>query len=120
MFSIELLVKPKENRRSPRMAVDMPGRLTSTENWRTVCHVVDISRHGAKLSTFSTLQKGMIVWLNLPGQPARKGEIIWSDEYSAACKFMIPLDDDAVMSLVGRYGFDVETDRPLESMILVA
>lgn len=98
----------------------MPGHITSQDNWRSVCRVADLSCHGARLATFSALTKGTIVWINLPDQPARKGEIVWADEYSAACRFLVPLEECAVTALVGRYGFEVEPDRQLEAMIMVA
>lgn len=120
MFSVELVVKPKENRRSPRKQVDMPGRITGGDNWRSICRVADLSRHGARLVTFSGLRQGMVVWVNLPGLPARKGEIVWADDYTAACKFIEPLNDATITGLVARFGIPIEPDRLLESMIMVA
>lgn len=120
MFSAELVIKSTDNRRSPRNDVDMPGRITTEGSWRSICRVADLSKHGARLSTFSELPRGTVIWLNLAGQPARKAEVVWSDEYSAACQFYQPLDDHAVIALVGRYGFKVEPDRPIEDMIMVA
>ncbi len=120
MFSAEIVVKPKENRRSAREKVDMPGRITTDGNWRSICRIGDISCHGARIETFSALAKNTIIWVNLPGMPARKGEIVWADEFQAACKFFVPLETVEVTALVGRYGFDVEADRPLESMVIVS
>lgn len=120
MFSAEIVIKPSDNRRSQRNLVDMSGRITTDSNWRSICRIADLSRHGARLSTFSNLPRGTVLWINLAGQPARKAEVIWSDEYNAACQFYQPIDENAVIALVGRYGFEVETDRPIEEMIMVA
>lgn len=120
MFSAEVIVKPTDNRRSPRTKVDMPAQVTGGTAWRTVCRIADISRHGARLGTYSALPKGTVIWLSMPGEPARKAEIVWSDEYNAACKFMVPLDEMTVVTLVGRFGFNVEPDRPVETMVMVA
>lgn len=120
MFSAEIVVKTKENRRSTREKVDMPGHLTTEGTWRSICRIADISCHGARIETFSMLAKNTVVWVNLPGMPARKGEIVWSDEFQAACKFFVPLEPVEVIALVGRYGFDVEAERPLETMVMVS
>ena len=120
MFSAEIVIKPSDNRRSARTAVDMPGRISTEGSWRSVCRIADLSCHGARLSTFSALARGTVLWINLAGLPARKAEVIWADEYNAACQFYQPLDQHAVTSLVGRYGFKLEPDRPIEDMIMVA
>ncbi|WP_374146507.1 PilZ domain-containing protein [Sphingomonas sp. 28-63-12] len=120
MFSAELIIKPTDNRRSTRSKVDMPGRVTTEGSWRSVCRIADLSRHGARLSTFTALTRGTVVWLNIAGHPARKAEIVWADEFNAACQFYQPLDERAVIALVGRFGFKVEPDRPIEDMIMVA
>ncbi|MBY0520928.1 MAG: PilZ domain-containing protein [Sphingomonas sp.] len=119
MFSAEIVIKPKENRRSPRHAVDMPGRISTEGHWRSVCRIVDISRYGARLSTFSALTKNTVIWLNLPGMLARKSEIVWADDYNAACEFFVPMTAAEVSALTLRFGFDVEPERPLESIIII-
>lgn len=120
MFSAEIVVKTAENRRSARTNVDLSARFTTEGSWRSICKIADLSRHGARLTTFSELPRGTVLWLNLAGQPAHKAEIVWSDEYNAACQFYQPLTEHAVVALVGRSGFKVEPDRPIEEMIMVA
>ncbi|WP_374138364.1 PilZ domain-containing protein [Sphingomonas sp.] len=120
MFSVEILIKPNENRRSPRIDVDIPATMTGNSNWRSICRIADLSCHGARLATFTALPRGTVLWLQLPDQPARKAEVIWSDDFSAACQFYQPLSENAVVGLVGRFGFKVEPERPVEHMIMVA
>lgn len=120
MFSAEIVIKRAENRRSVRNAVDMPGRVTTEGSWRSVCRIEDISMHGARLSTFSAIPRGTVIWLNMPGQPARKAEVVWADDFTAACQFFQPLDERSVVSLVGYYGFTAEPERPVEEMVMIA
>jgi len=120
MFAAEIVVKSAENRRSPRCDVDLSARFTTEGSWRSICKIVDLSRHGARITTFSELPRGTVLWLNLAGQPAHKVEVVWSDDFNAACQFYQPLSEHAVMALVGRSGFKVEPDRQIEDMIMVA
>lgn len=119
MFTIELVVNASERRRSPRSPVDMPGRISSANSWRSVCRVEDLSCHGVRLSTFSALTRGLLVWLHLPDVAARQGEVVWADDFRAACKFRVPLDQKMVAGLVERFGHDVKADRPVEMLISV-
>jgi hypothetical protein len=120
MFRAEVVIKHAEKRRSPRSPVDMPAHFTSGESWRSVCKVGDISCHGARLETYSALPQGAIIWIQLPAHPARRAEVVWSNDFTAACKFDDPLDAASVMAIVRRYGHEVIPDRPIEDMVLVA
>lgn len=102
------------------MPVDMPVHYATQERLRVLCRVVDISCHGARLLNYVGLERGAIVRLSMPGLAARKAEIVWSDDYSAACKFDKPLSERDVAELAIRFGHVVEPDRPIEDMILVA
>ena len=44
---------------------------------RTLCRVIDISIHGARLQTYSALKRGTSIWLNLPADRAgrRRGHV---------------------------------------------
>ena len=98
----------------------MPVRISEGGSSRSVCKVADISMHGARLETYSMLARKAVIWIGIPGQPARKAEIVWSDEFTAACKFDQPLDEDMLTELVHRFGYVVEPNRPVEAMVTVA
>lgn len=43
--------------------------------------------------------------LTLPGQPARRARIVWSDDYNAGCAFDESLSEAVLDQLVAIYGF---------------
>lgn len=87
-----------------RSAVRMPGRI-SNEWERSICRVTDLSSAGARLQTYERLLPQSVVLLTLPGQPARRARIVWSDDYTAGCAFDAPLDEATLDDLVAIYGF---------------
>ena len=74
-------------RRSPRASVALDARLGKTGLDRTLCKVVDLSAHGARLQTYSSLRRGTTIWLTLPGQGAVAADVMWADEFMAGCHF---------------------------------
>ena len=67
---------------------------------RTLCKVVDISIHGARLQTYSALTRGGTIWLTLPGGCCVAADVKWADDYSAGCQFKQPLEIDVFERLV--------------------
>jgi hypothetical protein len=67
---------------------------------RTLCKVVDISIHGARLHTYSALSKDSVIWLTLPGAGSIAADVKWADDYSAGCQFKQPLELDVFEQLV--------------------
>ena len=59
---------------------------------RTLCKVVDLSIHGARLQTYSTLKRGAAIWLTLPGIGCVAADVMWADDYVVGCQFHAPLD----------------------------
>ena len=70
---------------------------------RTLCKVVDISRHGCRLQTYSAMTRGQTIWLNLPLIGLVAANIMWADDYVAGCQFHTPLNEDALAELTDRY-----------------
>ncbi|MBX9796040.1 PilZ domain-containing protein [Sphingomonas sp.] len=103
MLSVELLVAEGDNRRAPRRRVRMPGRMTTSNSWRAVCRIVDISRYGVRLETLHALPVGQPLWITLPGERPRKGAVAWADGQQAGCVFDKPLDKALVDSLIARF-----------------
>ncbi len=101
MFAAEF--EPAEQngrRRSPRAPVSLDARLGRGGFDRTLCRVVDLSVHGARLETYSMLRIGTMIWLTLPQVGQVAATIIWSDDFAAGCQFQTPLDEEACNALI--------------------
>jgi len=106
MFAAEFEPLFSDNRRrAPRApvsfdsAAEEPGGLA-----RTLCKVIDLSIHGARLSTYSALRRGMAIWLTLPGIGRVGADVMWADDFAAGCRFHAPLDPVAFEELIRRDG----------------
>ncbi|WP_235527975.1 PilZ domain-containing protein [Sphingomonas sp. Leaf38] len=101
MFAAEF--EPAESssrRRSPRAPVSLDVRIGKAG--RTLCKVVDLSVHGARLQTYSALKRGTSIWLTLPQIGQVVAEIMWADDFTAGCQFRTPLPIEAFEALVGK------------------
>ena len=102
MFAAEF--QPAEvngRRRSPRSTVSLDARIGGSGFDRTLCRVVDLSAHGARLQTYSDLKPGSTIWLTLPQIGPVAARIVWSEDFVAGCQFEIPLTEEAFTLLVG-------------------
>lgn len=79
-------------RRSPRAPVSFDARVGQGGLGRTLCKVVDLSIHGARLSTYSALKRGSTIWLTLPEIGPVAADVMWADDFTAGCQFKAPLD----------------------------
>jgi hypothetical protein len=100
MFAAEVEPAETGRRRYARAPVSLDADLGLGGLGRALCKVVDLSRHGARLQTYSALKRGATVWLTLPGLGARIAEIMWADDFAAGCQFRIPLTDAEFEQLV--------------------
>ena len=78
-------------RKSPRAPVSLDAKLGRGGLDRTLCRITDLSRHGARLRSYSTLRKDMVIWLTLPGVGQVAATIKWADDFEAGCQFREPL-----------------------------
>lgn len=67
---------------------------------RTLCKVIDISLHGARLQTYCALTRGSTIWLTLPGADTVAAVVKWADDFIAGCQFHAPLELDVFERLV--------------------
>lgn len=88
-------------RRSVRAPVSLDARIGRGGLDRTLCKVVDISQHGARLQTYSSLRAGTMIWLSLPNVGHHAAKVVWADDYEAGLQFEIPLSEDAYETLAG-------------------
>ena len=99
MFAADFEPAERKSRRSAlRAPVSLDVRIGKTG--RTLCRVIDISIHGARLQTYSALKRGTSIWLNLPQVGQVVAEVMWADDYTAGCKFHTPLPASVFEALV--------------------
>jgi len=80
-------------RRSPRAPVSFDVQLGRGGLDRTLCKVADVSRHGARLQTYTAMRKGSTIWLTLPRLGQIAADVMWADDFTAGCQFRTPLTE---------------------------
>ena len=87
-------------RRSMRAPVSLDAHIGKAA--RTLCKVVDLSIHGARLQTYSALRRGSNIWLTLPHIGQVVAEVMWADDFVAGCQFHTPLTPDIFDAVLGK------------------
>ncbi|HEX8412661.1 MAG TPA: PilZ domain-containing protein [Sphingomicrobium sp.] len=101
MFAADFEPAERTSRRcAPRAPVSLDVSIGKTR--RTLCRVVDISVHGARLQTYSALKRGTSIWLNLPHIGQVVADVMWADDFTAGCKFRTPLSTTTFEALIGK------------------
>lgn len=80
-------------RRNARAPVSLDAKLGRGGLDRTLCRITDLSRDGARISSYSALKKDSMIWLTLPGIGAVAALVRWADDFHAGCQFAEPLAD---------------------------
>lgn len=88
-------------RRSMRAPVSLDARIGRGGLDRTLCRVVDLSQHGAKLQTYSALKQGANIWLALPNVGHHAARVVWANDFEAGLEFLAPLSEDDFDTLTG-------------------
>lgn len=109
MFDAEI-GSSAERRSDQRDAVDFSGRITTASEWRAMCRVVDLSRNGARLTTYTPLEPDSTIWVRLPGMEQRAATVAWADGLTAGCSFHTPLAERELTELATTYGFTPSPD----------
>jgi hypothetical protein len=105
MFAAEFEPAQHSSRRpSRRASVSLDVGFERDGLARTLCKVIDISIHGARLQSYSSLLKNSAIWLTLPGTGTVAADVMWADDYVAVCRFHRPLDPAAFDVLLERQG----------------
>lgn len=86
-FNAEFEPAALDRRREPRAPVSLDARIGRGGLDRALCKVTDLSRHGARLQTYSSLRKNMVIWLTLPVVGQVAATIRWADDFEAGCEF---------------------------------
>ena len=101
MFAAEFEPAMTSNRRrAPRAPVSLDARVGRGGLDRALCKVVDLSVHGARLQTYSALQRGGTIWLTLPQVGQVAADVMWADDFVAGCQFQVPLTGDQLELLI--------------------
>ncbi len=87
-----------EQRHMPRAPVSLDAEIGKAG--RSLCRVVDVSIHGARLQTYVELTKGSVIWLTLPGADPIAADVMWADDFAAGCRFHRPLPMELFDQLV--------------------
>jgi hypothetical protein len=90
MFAAEFEPAFSDNRRAPRAPVSLDAEIG--KGIRTLCRVVDISIHGARLQTYCALTPKATIWLTLPYAGSIAAYVRWADDFEAGCRFQRPLE----------------------------
>ncbi|MEI5686976.1 PilZ domain-containing protein [Sphingomonas kyungheensis] len=99
MFAAEFEPAVSHGRRvAERAPVSIDGDIGKAR--RTLCKVVDISIHGARLLTYCPLIPHSMIWLTLPEAGSLAAEVRWAEEFAAGCRFMTALDPEVFERLV--------------------
>ena len=103
MFAAEFEpVAPEQKRRSARAAVVLDADIDKAGLGRTLCKVVDLSMHGARLQTYSALRRGAAIRLTLPRVGPISAVVMWADDFAAGCQFrkaLTPAQFDDLIAL---------------------
>jgi len=60
---------------------------------RALCHVVDMSKNGARLEVYCDLPLSTTISLKLPNAHAVRARVLWSNDREAGLRFLHPLKD---------------------------
>jgi hypothetical protein len=85
----------KRRRREKRASSGFEAQLSFSGSGRAVCQVLDFSIHGARLQTYSELERGTLIWLALPGIGRRVARVVWTQDFEAGLEFQSPLSAKA-------------------------
>jgi hypothetical protein len=86
-------------RRSVRAPVSLDAKIGRGGLDRALCKVVDLSQHGARLQTYSSLRAGTMIWLALPKVGHRAARVVWAEEFEAGLQFENPLTAETFETL---------------------
>lgn len=96
MFAAEFEPAERDNRRrSPRKAAAMDAEMDRGGLTRALCRVLDISVHGARLQTYTSLRQGTNILLRFPKVGEVAARVVWATDFAAGCQFQTPLPPEA-------------------------
>lgn len=67
---------------------------------KAAVEVLDISTHGARLSTPVPMRAGEMFWIKLPNLASQEARVAWREGFVVGCEFLAPLHPSIVDSLM--------------------
>ena len=102
MFSADFRPESGNKRVAKRQSIAMDAEIFRPR--RTLCKVVDISRSGLRLETYSRIQVGTQISISLPVVGQVSATVRWADEFRAGCEFKRPLQAEILAALLLQVG----------------
>ena len=103
MFAAEFeTADGQRRRREPRASSTLDAELAVAGAGRAVCRVLDFSTRGARLQTYSELERGALIWLALPGLGRRAATVVWVRNFEAGIEFRTQLSAKAMQALAAQ------------------
>ncbi len=94
MLSSEVTVVEHSRRSEARLPADIRSRYgTGGTPERALCHILDLSKHGARLEVYCDLPVATTITLKLPHSGTVRARVVWSKDFEAGCRFLEPISD---------------------------
>lgn len=101
-------------RRSPRRTGTVNVQF-GQHGKRHQARLIDLSRHGARLSVAHALLIGETCWISLPGLQPISSKIAWVEGYVIGCQFETTLHEAVFDHLLTKVEFGGVVDRRADS-----
>lgn len=89
----------QRRRREPRALSSLDAQIGFAGIGRALCRVLDFSTRGARVQTYSELQRGAMIWLALPGVGRCAARVVWTRDFEVGLEFRTPLSAKAIQAL---------------------
>lgn len=89
----------QRRRREPRASTTLDAELAVAGAGRALCRVLDFSTRGARLQTYSELERGAMIWLALPGVGRCAATVVWVRSFEVGIEFRTQLSSRAMRAL---------------------
>jgi hypothetical protein len=103
MFAAEFeTADGQRRRREPRASATLDTELAIVGAGRAVCRVLDVSTRGARLQTYSELERGATIWIALPGVGRCAATVVWVRSFEVGIEFRTQLNAKAIEVLAAQ------------------
>lgn len=91
-----------KGRRAARVPVELGAGLRQRGATGVGVRIIDLSTDGFRAITHLDLEKGMEVWMRLPGLEASHARVMWTEGKFVGCSFVRPLHQAVVEMIVSK------------------
>jgi hypothetical protein len=93
-----------EDRSSPRILLNIPGKLRPSGTTGFPVRVTNLSMSGFACEAITGMPGGARCWLALPGLAPLQAQLIWNNGQEVGCAFDTMLNRAVLDSILNRYG----------------